>query len=101
MYHPIFLAVIGCPKGKLAMEEAEKAISQIEQGLIEFRSREPGPRIPRKSRRAADRYDYAFRLRRRQRAGATFSIGLLKKAGDKELNVGIGSMDKFSGLDRQ
>jgi hypothetical protein len=96
MYPPVFLAS-DVQKGKEAMEEAEKAISQIEQGLIEFEAENLDlgflgslGELPIDT---ITRFGYDV-----DNARCYFSIGLLKKDGGGELDVGLGSMDKFSGL---
>lgn len=91
-HHPIRLSL-----DEQDIKEAEKAVSQIEQGLVEFQTENLDlgflgslGELPIDT---ITRFGYDV-----DNARCYFSIGMLKKAGDKELNVGIGSLDKFSGL---
>ena len=92
MHKPILLA-----SHDQNIQEAEKKISQIEQGLIEFETEnlELGflgslGELPIDT---ITRFGYDV-----DNSRCYFSIGLLKKGSGKELDVGIGSLDKFSGL---
>ncbi len=78
-------------------KEAEKKIGEIEKGLIEFETEnlELGflgslGELPIDT---ITRFGYDV-----ENARCYFSIGMLKKDGGGKLDVGIGNMDKFSGL---